>query len=119
MTGSVRLFAYGTLQQSNVQLATFGRLLKGEPDALTGHTLTPLAISDAYVVQTSGLALHNAAHPTGDASDVVPGNVYTITEAELRRADDYEVQEMERVEVVLASGRRACVYVRAQVSRQV
>ena len=116
MTASVRLFAYGTLQQSNVQMATFGRLLEGEPDALTGYILTPLGISDAYVVQTSGLAVHNAAHPTDDAADVVSGTVYMITDAELRRADDYEVQEMERVEVALASGRRSYVYVRAEVS---
>jgi len=112
MTGPVRLFAYGTLQQSNVQLATFGRLLKGEPDALRGYTLTPLAISDAYVVQTSGLAVHNAAHSTGDPADVVSGTVYMVAQAELSRADDYEVQEMERVEVALASGRRSYVYVR-------
>ncbi len=119
MTGSVRLFAYGTLQQSNVQMATFGRLLEGQPDGLTGYTLTPLAISDAYVVQTSGLAVHSAAHATGDASDVVSGTVYMITDAELSRADDYEVQEMERVEVTLVSGRRSYVYVRAQVCRQI
>ncbi len=116
MTGSVRLFAYGTLQQSNVQMATFGRLLEGQPDGLTGYTLTPLAISDAYVVQTSGLAVHNAAYPTGDASDVVSGTVYMITDRELLRADEYEVEEMERIEVDLASGRRSYVYVRAQAS---
>ena len=28
------LFSYGTLQQAEVQLATFGRLLQGAPDAL-------------------------------------------------------------------------------------
>jgi hypothetical protein len=30
------LFSYGTLQQPDVQRATFGRLLRGEPDALVG-----------------------------------------------------------------------------------
>ena len=31
-----RLFSYGTLQQDGVQLATFGRLLKGAADVLVG-----------------------------------------------------------------------------------
>jgi len=116
VTVSVSLFAYGTLQQRNVQIATFGRLLEGEPDALLGYVLTPLAISDAYVVKTSGSSVHNAAHCTGNAADVVSGMVYMITDAELRRADDYEVKEMTRVEVALASGRRSFVYVRADIS---
>lgn len=34
---TVRLFSYGTLQQENVQRATFGRLLDGTPDALMGY----------------------------------------------------------------------------------
>ena len=40
------LFSYGTLQQQNVQLATFGRLLKGSPDSLVGfvQTLFEMAI---------------------------------------------------------------------------
>ncbi len=116
MTGLVRLFAYGTLQQSNVQMATFGRLLEGNPDALLGYVLTPLAISDAYVVKTSGLSVHNAAHCTGNVADVVSGMVYMITDAELSRADHNEVKAMTRVEVDLASGRRSFVYVRADVA---
>lgn len=35
-----RLFSYGTLQQENVQIATFGRLLNGAPDALVGFKLS-------------------------------------------------------------------------------
>jgi hypothetical protein len=30
------LFSYGTLQQKDGQIATFGRLLAGEPDELGG-----------------------------------------------------------------------------------
>ena len=30
------LFSYGTLQQEDVQLATFGRLLQGQKDELLG-----------------------------------------------------------------------------------
>jgi hypothetical protein len=35
-----------------------------------------------------------------------------VSRAELTAADDYEVEEMRRVEVELASGMRAFVYVR-------
>ncbi|PLY45749.1 UDP-N-acetylmuramate--alanine ligase [Janthinobacterium sp. ROICE36] len=40
-----QLFSYGTLQQADVQLATFGRLLDSRPDQLPGYRLALLAIS--------------------------------------------------------------------------
>ena len=49
-----QLFSYGTLQQPEVQLATFGRLLDSRPDQLPGYCLAMLAIDDAQVVATSG-----------------------------------------------------------------
>ena len=33
---AVHLFSYGTLQQSDVQLSTFGRLLKGKTNSMPG-----------------------------------------------------------------------------------
>ena len=36
---SEELFTYGTLQLEEVQLATFGRVLEGRPDALVGYRL--------------------------------------------------------------------------------
>jgi len=108
----IALFAYGTLQQPNVQMATFNRLLEGPADALSGYTLTPLIIADEYVVRTSGLSVHTAARHTGNPADMVPGTLYSITPAELEAADSYEVKEMMRVEVTLASGAPAFVYVR-------
>ena len=51
------------------------------------------------------------AKRTGDAADQVPGVVYFITAAELEAADRYEVDAYGRVEVDLASGRTAWVYV--------
>jgi hypothetical protein len=80
MPEQVALFAYGTLRQSNVQLATFGRLLEGSPDALPGYATAPLAISDPAVVATSGLAVHNATRPTGDPADTIDGIIFRITQ---------------------------------------
>jgi gamma-glutamylcyclotransferase (GGCT)/AIG2-like uncharacterized protein YtfP len=113
VTGTASLFAYGTLRQSNVQIATFGRKLEGKPDTLAGYALSPLAISDAYVVRTSELAVHTAAHFTGNPADAVSGITYALTDAELHSADEYEVAVMVRIEVTLGSGARSFVYVRA------
>jgi|SRR5476651_578217 hypothetical protein len=110
----VALFAYGTLQQPNVQLATFGRLLEGRPDALRGFALAPLTITDPHVIATSGAAIHTIACRTGDAADSIPGVVFSITVAELNAADTYEVAACKRIEVALASGAKAFAYVSAE-----
>ena len=110
---TVALFSYGTLRQGEVQRATFGRLLEGKPDALTGFALAPLPIDDPYVIATSGSALHQIARPTGDPADRIEGLVFEITPAELEAADRYEVDTVKRIEAELASGARAFVYVSA------
>lgn len=107
------LFAYGTLQSENVQLATFGRKLAGTTDALAEYRLEPLKIDDASVVAVSGKAYHTMARFTGRASDVVPGTVFALSPAELESADRYEVPAVKRVSVMLASGTRAWAYVEA------
>ena len=107
------LFAYGTLRLAEVQRATFGRLLDGRPDSLPGYRLEPLIIRDENVVALSGLDIHQAARPTGDPADRVPGILFRITKAELEAADRYEVDDMVRIEARLESGSAAWVYVSA------
>lgn len=109
---SVALFSYGTLQQADVQRATFGRLLHGDADALSGYRRSLLKIEDAQVVATSGQAYHPIVEYSGDPADTVPGTVFAISAEELRQADAYEVDDYERVEAPLVSGRRAWVYVK-------
>jgi hypothetical protein len=111
---SIPLFSYGTLRQENVQLATFGRLLEGRPDALAGYALAPMPIDDPEVVETSGLAVHTIARPTGDPADSIHGTLFAITPAELDAADRYEVTGIDRILVQLASGAEAFVYVAAR-----
>ncbi|MFL6862200.1 MAG: gamma-glutamylcyclotransferase family protein [Allosphingosinicella sp.] len=111
MTSPIRLFSYGTLRQPEVQLATYGRLLEGEPDALPGYRLVPLAIGDPEVVRISGKAVHTIARRTGDPRDLVPGIVFALTKDELAATDRYEVDVYGRVEAVLVSGLKALVYV--------
>jgi gamma-glutamylcyclotransferase (GGCT)/AIG2-like uncharacterized protein YtfP len=113
-----RLFSYGTLQQENVQLATFGRLLEGTPDALVGFAVQLVEIRDPQVIAASGKTHHPGVVRSGRPADRVAGTVFEITPAELAAADAYEVYEYERVEAELASGRRAWVYVlRTEKSR--
>ena len=49
------LFSYGTLQLEQVQLETFGRLLKGEKDILEDYKLTVIEITDPEVLRKSNL----------------------------------------------------------------
>ena len=113
MTGRVPdipLFSYGTLQQENVQLATFNRRLDGRKDCLSGFRLEALEISDPEVIAASGTATHTIAVASGDANDQIDGMLFLLTEQELAQADRYEVDPV-RIETVLGSGRSAYVYV--------
>ena len=107
-----RLFSYGTLQLPAVQQATFGRLLQGRADALTGFRRTMVRIEDPQIVATSGAAHHPIVEASGDPHDRVDGTVFAISAAELARADEYEVDDYQRVQAELASGQRAWVYVK-------
>ena len=100
-----RLFSYGSLQLATVQLATFGRLLSGRSDELAGFSLATLRRGDKL--------LANAVRATG-TQERVPGTAYEITDAELLAADAYErADAYTRIEVTLASGTGAWVYVEA------
>jgi len=108
------LFSYGTLQQDGVQLATFGRLLEGKPDALVGYATELIEIEDANVVAKSGKSHHPIVVHTGWDEDRVPGTLFEITDDELDSADAYEVEAYRRVLAPLASGLKAWVYVDAR-----
>ena len=108
------LFSYGTLQQEDVQLATFGRPLAGQPDELLGFVSALVEIEDAEVIATSGQRHHPIVKFTGATQDRVPGSVFEITDAELVQADQYEVSAYQRVRATLASGQCAWVYVDAR-----
>ncbi|WP_298913702.1 gamma-glutamylcyclotransferase family protein [uncultured Algimonas sp.] len=108
-----RLFSYGTLRILRVQRDLFGRELVSEPDALVGYARTQVEITDPAVLALSGERFHPAVIRTGDPHDRVGGTVFTLSDAQLARADAYEVDEYERVAVTLASGRGAWLYVLA------
>ena len=106
------LFSYGTLQQSNVQLATFGRLLQGRQDELPGFELSLVRIEDPQVIATSGKTHHANVAKSGNDKSRVSGTVFEITAAELSAADEYERSgRYVRVAVTLASGTKTWMYI--------
>ena len=107
------LFSYGTLQQAEVQMATFGRLLEGVPDTMPGFRRSMVAIIDPQVIATSGAAHHPIVAASDDPADEVEGTAFLITGPELAAADAYEVSDYRRVAARLKSGRDAWVYVQA------
>jgi gamma-glutamylcyclotransferase (GGCT)/AIG2-like uncharacterized protein YtfP len=99
------IFAYGTLQDEKVQIATFGRLLRGHRDELVGFELSA----------ASGKTHHANVTFNGREDQRVSGMVFEITDAELAVADGYEqVAAYTRITARLASGEQAWVYVEAR-----
>lgn len=105
------LFSYGTLQLEKVQLESFGRLLKGEQDVLSGYCLEALEIKDKNVLEQSEQNIHPIAVPSDKENDKVNGVVFEITREELQMADAYEVEDYKRVSVRLDSGKEAWIYI--------
>ena len=111
----ILLFSYGSLSKPEVQLANFGRLLDGEPDALTGYVISKVTIDNPAAIAASGTAIHDLALPSGNPADLIKGMLFRLTAAEIAAADIYEdiafSKYYSRVAVRLASGVEAFVYV--------
>lgn len=93
-------------------MASFGRLLKGAPDALPGWKREMVEITDPDVLAKSAARFHPIVVP-GETSDEVAGMAFEITHDELAAADRYEVADYKRIAARLKSGIEAWVYVRA------
>ncbi len=104
------LFSYGTLQQPDVQLSTFGRLLHGNADELIGFEQGLFEIADPEFVATSGKAFHAIVKYNGRNDSRVRGTVLEVSDSELASADEYEPAGYKRVATTLASGKVAWVY---------
>jgi gamma-glutamylcyclotransferase (GGCT)/AIG2-like uncharacterized protein YtfP len=105
------LFSYGTLQLPHVQLANFGRILVGTPDTLVGYHLDQVEIKDLDVLAQSAQTFHPILRYSGNVFDEVKGTAFGVSELDVERADQYEVEDYQRVSVTMLSGREAWVYV--------
>jgi gamma-glutamylcyclotransferase (GGCT)/AIG2-like uncharacterized protein YtfP len=109
------IFSYGTLQQHEVQLATFGRLLAGRRDELVGFEPSLVRIEDPDLAAAIGRTHHDNVTFNGRSDSRVDGMVFEITDAELADADRYEERAAyKRIRTTLASGTEAWVYVDAR-----
>ncbi len=102
------VFSFGTLQLESVQQALYLRAVPMQPDELRGYRVGRLRITDPAVIAASGSDIHPAL--VADEAGTVEGRVLELSEEELARTDEYESVGYERVEVVLASGRIAWIY---------
>lgn len=107
------LFSYGTLQLKDVQLANFGRELKGEKDILPGYVLGEVEITDERVLRESGKKFHPILEQTSNQTDEITGTVFELSKEELLQADDYEVDDYKRVSAKLKSGKTCWIYAAA------
>ena len=109
------IFSYGTLQQSEVQLSTFGRLLTGQRDELVGFEPSRVLIEDPHHAAATGRTHHDNVTFNGRDDSRVSGTVFEITHSELEAADRYEQRAAyTRISTTLGSGTRAWVYVDAR-----
>lgn len=109
------VISYGTLQDDNVQVSTFGRLLQGQRDELLGFEQPWVRIEAPQVVATSGKTHHANVTFNGRSDSRVGGTVFEITDAELPAADRYEqLAANTRLAARLASGKQAWVYLDAR-----
>jgi gamma-glutamylcyclotransferase (GGCT)/AIG2-like uncharacterized protein YtfP len=109
---AVLLFSYGTLQKKDIQIANFGRELKGRDDAVPRYTLGTVPVLDPKVAALTGEWQHATLEPSSDPEAAVLGMVFELTEKELAAADRYEeAAGYRRISVTLRSGANAWVYV--------
>lgn len=99
------LFAYGTLQQEDVQRSVFGRRPQGARDEIVGFERASVA---------SGRTRHASVRFTCRSGDRVGGTLFEVSDVELVAADRSEAAAgFRRVSVALASETPAWVYVDA------
>ena len=93
------LFVYGTLLETEVQLAILGRMVEGTPDRLAGYKKVSIWLEGQ---------IYPIIKPA--AGSAVAGLVIAVTPAELKLIDDYEGEAYRRTRVTLVSGRQVWVY---------
>jgi gamma-glutamylcyclotransferase (GGCT)/AIG2-like uncharacterized protein YtfP len=100
-----KLFAYGSLQNEDLQKDLFGRIIEGTPETLIGYVVKEIQIEEEF-----GLVHYPIIVETHKPEDTINGIVYTISPQELRQTDLYEGLHYRRVEVHLESNQKAWAY---------
>jgi gamma-glutamylcyclotransferase (GGCT)/AIG2-like uncharacterized protein YtfP len=105
------IFSYGTLQEEDVQMSTFGRRLQGQQDEIVGYEPCRVRIEDREEAARLGMTHYANLKYNGREDSRLPGMTFEISDAELAKVDRYEAAALyRRIAVRLASGRQAWVY---------
>jgi gamma-glutamylcyclotransferase (GGCT)/AIG2-like uncharacterized protein YtfP len=99
------LFAYGSLQDKEIQENIFGRVLEGRPDKLIGYSKKIIQIEEEF-----GLTAYPIITSTNNPEDSISGVIYKLTEREIQMADTYEGVHYKRIQVELHSNEIVWVY---------
>ncbi len=100
-----KLFAYGSLQNEDIQKDLFGRILEGTQETLIGYIVKKIQIEEEF-----GLVHYPIITETQKPEDTINGMVYSVSSQELRQTDLYEGLHYRRVEVQLQSNQKAWAY---------
>jgi gamma-glutamylcyclotransferase (GGCT)/AIG2-like uncharacterized protein YtfP len=100
-----KLFAYGSLQNEDVQKDLFGRILEGTSEKLIGYIIKKIQIEEEF-----GLVYYPIITETRNSEDTIEGMVYAISAQELHQSDLYEGLHYKRVEVQVQSNQTAWAY---------
>lgn len=108
------IFSYGSLQEEAVQLSVYGRVLRGEADALVGWVRTLVEVPEWHKAASQGTTHYANVVRSPASANRVEGTVLELTDAELAASDGYEEEAgYSRLMTTLASGLSAWVYVSA------
>ena len=83
--GKTKVFAYGTLNLHDVQMAIWGESMSGHPAFLLDYELRSYGSNIFYIVKKFG--------------ETVSGKIYELTKEQLDATDAYEGGAYERVQV--------------------
>jgi gamma-glutamylcyclotransferase (GGCT)/AIG2-like uncharacterized protein YtfP len=100
-----KLFAYGSLQNEDIQKDLFGRILEGTPETLIGYVIKQIQIEEEF-----GIVNYPIITQTENQENTINGIVYEISTKELHQSDLYEGLHYKRVEVQLQSKQKAWAY---------
>lgn len=95
------LFAYGTLQNKEVQKIVLNRTLSGKVTVLAGYRMSKKKVLGKYPL----------IEPSSMQSDIVQGMLFKVSNFELHEIDQYETSFYRRIQVMVKSGIKAWTYV--------
>jgi len=99
------VFAYGHLQNDEIQMRVFKKIINGHREVLKGYTISDKMVADKFPAKESSGPL------TTDVDGGLEGTVLSLTETQLKLVDAFEGNLYERMQVLLLSGLKVWIYI--------